>query len=192
MTREIVLDTETTGLSPEGGHRLVSVAAVELVNGKPTGREVSLLLNPGRPIPPETTKIHGISDAMVQDKPVFADVAKQLKDFIGDAPIVITCRTEAGKTLDIEFLNAEMKQAGAEPFKPAQWVNVRRWSEEMFGAAEARLDRVLDRYGIDRSVRDREGHSALLDAQLLAAVYPRLKADYARFKRRARPRPPRL
>lgn len=182
MKREVILDTETTGLLVTDGHRLVEVTGVEMIDGKLTGRELHLVVNPERDIPPESTKIHGISNAMVADKPVFAAVAKELIDFVGGDPIIITCRTypDTG-TLDINFLGFEMKKAGVAPFKASQWVNVRRWAEDMFGPDNARLDQILDHYKIDRSVRDREGHSATLDSRLLAAAYPLLKADYARF-----------
>ncbi len=181
--REVVLDTEATGLLTAEGHRLVSVTAVEMVDRKLTGREFEVIINPGRDIPAETTKIHGITDEMVKDKPLFAAIAKDLKKFIGDDPIIITCRTVDGLTLDVDFLDMEMKKAGLAPFKPEQWVNVRRWSEAMFGSDNARLDKVLDRYKIDRSERDKEGHSATLDARLLAAAYPLLLADYTKFKK---------
>jgi DNA polymerase-3 subunit epsilon len=188
--REIVLDTEATGLLPAEGHRLVSVTAVEMIDGKLTGKEFAVIINPDRDIPAETTKIHGITDEMVADKPGFAAIAKSLKDFVGDDPIIITCRTGNGLTLDIDFLDMELKKAGLTPFKSGQWVNVRRWAEAMFGDENARLDKILDHYKIDRSVRDKEGHSATLDARLLAAVYPLLRADYIKFKKSPKAKPP--
>lgn len=188
--REIVLDTEATGLYTADGHRLVSVTAVEMIDRKLTGKEFSVIVNPERDIPAETTKIHGITNAMVADKPVFAAIAKDLKEFIGDDPIIITCRIEKGLTLDIDFLDMEMKKAGLTPFKSGQWVNVRPWAEAMFGSENARLDKILDHYKIDRSVRDRDGHSATLDARLLAAVYPLLRADYLKFKKSHKIKPP--
>ncbi len=193
--REIVLDTETTGFLVADGHRLVSVTAIELVDRKPTGKEFSVIVNPGRDIPAATTKIHGITDEMVKDKPAFPAVAKELQDFIGASPIIITCYTmkdhDGGDyVLDIDMLNMEMEKAGLAPFPARQWVNVRRWAEAMFGSDQAHLDNILDRYKIDRSQRDREGHSATLDAQLLAAAYPKLLADYNKFKKQHKPKPP--
>ena len=181
MPRTIVLDIETTGLHTKDGHRILEVTAVEMKGSMTTGREFHVIVNPERDIPPEVIKIHGITQEKVADKPFFASIAKELRDFIGNSPIIITCRTIDGYTLDIEFLNMEMKNAGFPSFKDEQWVNVRRWSEVMFGNDKATLDKVLDRYRIDRSERDRNGHSATLDARLLAAVYPKLLEDYSKF-----------
>src|SRR4051812_14267928 len=109
MLREIVLDTESTGLLIADGHRLVSVTAVEMVDRKLTGREFEVIINPERDISADNSKIHGITNEIVADKPIFAAIAKELKEFIGDAPIIITCRTSNGLTLDIEFLKMEME-----------------------------------------------------------------------------------
>lgn len=194
MSRVVIIDTEATGLLIEDGHRFVEVAAIEMVDGKLTGQVFHTLINPDRDIPDEVVKIHGITNEMVADKPFFAAIAKELRDFIGDAPIVITCRTgKDGYVLDRDMMAMEMKGAGLPPFPDTQWLNVRLWSEAMFGNDEARLDRILDRYNIDRSERDKKGHSAILDAQLLAEVYLRLKADYQAFlsqQSSAKPTPP--
>ena len=179
--REIVLDIETTGLFTHEGHRMVEVAAVEVVNGRPTGREFYTLVNPGRDIPAEVSKIHGITNEKVAGKPLFAEVAAELRQFIADAPVVITCRTKDEYTLDKAFLNKELAEAGQRPVPEAQWLNVRRWSEVMFGEKAATLDKVLDRYEVSRKERDENGHSAILDARLLSEVYPRLLKDYISF-----------
>jgi DNA polymerase III subunit epsilon len=179
--REIVLDVETTGIFTGEGHRLVEIAAVELAGRRPTGREFHALVNPLRDIPAEVSKIHGITDADVRDKPPFAAIAAELRRFIGDSPVVITCRTAEEYTLDIAFLNKELGESGQPPVPEGQWLNVRRWSETMFGEKAASLDKVLDRYAISRRERDENGHSAILDARLLAEVYPRLLKDYMRF-----------
>lgn len=182
MTRKIALDIETTGLYTKDGHRITEVTALELKDGKPTGKEFSVMVNPERDIPAIITEICGITNEDVADKPFFASVAKELREFIGESPIIITCRTDKdGYTLDIAFLNMEMEKAGLPPFKAEQWVNVRRWSEMMFGNENATLDKVLDHYQVSRVERDQDGHGATLDARLLAEVYPRLLSDYTRF-----------
>ena len=180
--RELVLDTESTGLLLSDGHRLVEVALVEMINRKPTGRELHILINPDRDIPPEVVKIHGITNEKVKDAPKFADVAKEIRDFIGNDPVIITCRTNKdGYTLDIDMLNFELTKGGETEVPLSQWINVRRWSEAMFGEKAATLDKVLDRFGISRKERDENGHGALLDARLLAEAYPRLLKEYMNF-----------
>jgi len=176
--REIVLDVETTGLFTAEGHRMVEIAAVEMMGQRPTGREFYALINPGRDIPEDNSKIHGITNEAVKDKPLFAEVAAELRQFIGDSTVVITCRTKDEYTLDIAFMNAELQEAGQPKIPEDQWVNVRRWSETMFGEKAATLDKVLDRYGVSRKERDENGHGALLDARLLSEVYPKLLKDY--------------
>ena len=197
MLREIVLDTEATGDNLQNGDRLTEVAAIELVDGLPTGKVFHAYINPERSVPKELTDSQGkviphpayFTDEFMADKPVFTAIAKGLKAFIGDSPIVITCRTINGLTLDIDFLDMEIKKAGFAPIKAEQWINVRRWSEAMFGDDKASLNKILDHYKIDRSVRDKEGHSATLDARLLAAAYPKLLADYNKFKKALQPTP---
>ncbi len=179
--RELVLDTESTGILASDGHRLVEVALVEMINRKPTGRELHVLINPDRDIPEVVVKIHGISNDKVKDAPKFAEVAKEIRDFIGNDPVVITCRTKDNYTLDIALLNMELTKAGQEEIPASQWINVRRWSEAMFGDKNATLDKILDRYGISRKERDENGHGALLDARLLAEAYPKLLKDYMNF-----------
>ncbi len=177
--REIVLDLETTGLSPDEGHRITEVGAVELVDGKPTGKEFHAYVNPERDVPEFIEKLTGLSTEFLSDKPLFAEIAKDLQEFIGDAPIIITCRTgDDGTVLDEVFLNKEMKEAGMPAPESHQWVNIRKWSEQMYGNDEARLDAVLDRFEVDKSEREDKGHGALLDAQLLAEVYPKVKSDW--------------
>lgn len=188
--REIVLDVETTGLFTHEGHRLVEIAAVEMEGRRPTGREFYALVNPQRDIPAEVSKIHGITNERVADKPPFAEIAAELRRFIGNSPVVITCRTKDGYTLDMAFLNKELAEAGQRPVPEEQWLNVRRWSEMMFGEKSATLDKVLDRYDISRKERDDNGHSAILDARLLSEAYPRLLKDYMSFSANgAQPQP---
>lgn len=183
--RELVLDTESTGLFVSEGHRLVEVALVEMINRKPTGREFHVVINPDRDIPAEVVKIHHIDNERVKDAPKFKDIAAELREFIGNDPVIITCRTSDGYTLDIDMLNMEFKKAGEKEVPLAQWNNVRRWSELMFGDKKATLDKVLDHYGVSRKERDDNGHGALLDARLLAAVYPQLVKDHDDFVAKA-------
>lgn len=180
--RELVLDVESTGLFVADGHRIVEVAIVEMVGKKPTGRELHVYINPDRHIPEEVVKIHGIDDARVANEPKFEKIAKQIRDFIGDDQVIITCRTTNDYTLDINMMNMEFQKAGVREVPEQQWTNVRRWSEQMFGDKAATLDKVLDRYGVSRKERDDNGHGALLDARLLGAIYPNLSADYEKHK----------
>jgi len=191
--REIILDLETTGLCVKDGHRITEVGCIEMIDGVQTGHKLHLYINPERDVPEFITELTGLTEKFLSDKPVFADVAQKIRDFIGDDTIVITCRVKDSYTLDIAFLNAELEKACVTPaLKDKQWLNVRLWGEAMFDTYdEARLDSMLDHYGVDRSKRDDTGHSALLDAQLLAEIYPKLKADYLAFKKKGtKPAPP--
>lgn len=187
--RLIVLDLETTGLFVADGHRMIEVAAVEIINGRVTGVEFYALVNPGRSIPKEVSEIHHITDDKVCDQPAFAAVADQLRRFIGDDQVVITCRTKGNYTLDIAFLNMEFEKAGQPIIPESQWLNVRRWSEEMFGNGKARLDDLLERYNVSADERIEKGHGAILDARLLSEVYGPLLKDYLSFKSSAATEP---
>lgn len=182
MQRVVILDTETTGLDLAGGDRIISVGMVEMIGDTRTGRTLHAIVNPGRDSHPAALAVHRMTPEFLADFPAFADEAQAIRDFIGDSRIIITCRTteKDGKsyTLDEAMLTAEFARAGVTPPLPSQWINVRRWSEELYGQNGARLDAVLDRYGINRGERDTNGHGALLDAELLAAAYPRLKREY--------------
>ena len=113
---------------------------------------------------------------------MFAEIAQDIRDFIGKDTIIITCRHSPDYTLDINFLTAELKAASVrQDILDNQWLNVRKWSEKMFGTDQAKLDLILDHYGVDRSTREQNGHGALLDAKLLATVYPKLLQDYRTF-----------
>jgi DNA polymerase-3 subunit epsilon len=189
MERAVILDIETTGLYVDEGEKIVSVGMIEVIDGKPTGKTYYGCFNPGRDSNPHALAVHRLTTEFLKTKPAFATAAQTIRDFIGDAPIIITCRTSErhGKpyTLDEAFITAEMTAAGVTPPLAGQWVNIRRLSEEMFGQDGARLDAVLDRYGINRAEREKKGHDALLDARLLADVYPLIKADYAAFTQKA-------
>lgn len=195
MLREIILDTETTGLYVDDGDRLISIGMVEMIDGRETGVKLHVIVNPERDSHPEALKVHRMTPEFLSRFPAFADHAEEIRRFIGDDPVIITCRTTERDgnpyVLDKEFLNAELIRAGVEPLKEQQWVNVRLWSEEMFGHKAASLDNILNRYRISKTGRDKNGHGALLDAELLAAAYPQLKADYFAFKTpAAAPLPP--
>lgn len=162
--REIVLDTETTGLEPDQGHRIVEIGAVELADHLPTGRTFHRYVNPQRPMPREAQAVHGLGDDFLRDKPLFAAVAAELLDFIAEAPLVIH---NAG--FDIAFLNAELGRLGHPPLPTTRCVNTLDLARRRFPGAQASLDALCKRFGIDCAARTL--HGALLDSQLLAEVY---------------------
>jgi len=162
--REIVLDTETTGLDPRDGHRIVEIGAVELHSHLPTGRTFHVYLNPERTMPREAQAIHGLDDAFLRDKPLFASVAAEFMAFIGDAPLVIH---NAG--FDVTFLNAELTRIGYAPLDIARCVNTLELARSKFPGAQCSLDALCKRFGVDSSARTL--HGALLDSELLAEVY---------------------
>ncbi|MCS6987665.1 MAG: DNA polymerase III subunit epsilon [Sphingomonadaceae bacterium] len=162
--REIVIDTETTGLEPQEGHRLVEVGAVELVERVPTGRTLHLYVNPGRPVPPEAQKVHGLTDAFLADKPPFAAVAPELLAFIGHSPLVAH-----NALFDWKFLSFELAEAGHPPIPFERMVDTVEIARRVVPGVRHSLDALCQRFGIDLSRRVR--HGALLDAELLARVY---------------------
>lgn len=162
--REIVLDTETTGLDPLNNHRVVEIGCLELLNHVPTGREFHAYFNPERDMPAEAEAVHGLSDAFLSDKPLFADLADGFLEFIGDAPIVAH---NAG--FDLGFVNAELRRAGRSPLPSERTIDTVVLARRKFPGAQASLDALCRRFQIDLS--DRTKHGALLDAQLLAQVY---------------------
>jgi DNA polymerase-3 subunit epsilon len=164
MIREIALDTETTGLKPEEGHRIVELGCIELVNHVPTGRTFHYFLDPGRPMDPGATRVSGITDEMLAGKPVFADIAQAFLDFISDAPLVIH---NAG--FDMAFLNMELKRAGREELIFERAIDTVLIARRKYPGAPASLDALCKRFEIDLS--ERTTHGALLDAGLLAQVY---------------------
>jgi DNA polymerase-3 subunit epsilon len=162
--REIVLDTETTGLDPAAGHRIVEIGAVELFNQVPTGRVFHQYINPERPMPREALEVHGLDDAFLRDKPVFAAIAGPLLDFIEEAPLVIH---NAG--FDIAFLNAELARLGRPALAMTRCVNTLDLARRRFPGAQASLDALCKRFAVDCTARTL--HGALLDSHLLAEVY---------------------
>jgi DNA polymerase-3 subunit epsilon len=162
--REIVLDTETTGLDPDSGDRIVELGAVELVNHMPTGRTFHAYVNPQRDVPDEAVEVHGLTAAFLADKPVFAAVAAEFAAFVGEARLVIH---NAG--FDMKFLNAELGWAGLPSIPWARAVDTLELARRRFPGAQSSLDALCRRFGVDNS--GREKHGALLDSELLAEVY---------------------
>lgn len=162
--REIVLDTETTGLDPLNGDRLVEIGCIELVNRIPSGQTFHAYLNPDRGMPSEAFAIHGLSDEFLKDKPRFVAVADAFIGFLGDAPLVIH-----NASFDIGFLNAELERAGRPLIGRERLVDTLLLARRKHAGASNRLDDLCVRYAIDHSRRTK--HGALLDAELLAEVY---------------------
>ena len=165
--REIVLDTETTGLNPYEGHRVVEIGCVELVNRIPSGAVYHAYLNPERGMPPEAEAVHGLSVQFLADKPLFADVADDLIAFLSDATLVIH---NAG--FDLAFLNAEFERLKRPPIGREHAVDTLTLARRRHPGGPNKLDDLCSRYGIDNSRRTK--HGALLDAELLAEVYAEL------------------
>jgi DNA polymerase III subunit epsilon len=165
--REIIIDTETTGLDPLSGHRVVEIGAVELINHSLTGRVFHNYVNPERVVPADAIAVHGLTDAFLADKPLFGAVADEFLTFVGDAPLVAH---NAG--FDIAFLNAELKRAAKPPITPERVVDTPVLARRKHPGGHNTLDDLCSRYGVDRSRRTQ--HGALLDAELLAAVYVEL------------------
>lgn len=162
--REIVLDTETTGLDPKAGHRIVEIGAVELVNHLPTGRSQQLYINPERDMPAEAFAVHGLSEEFLADKPTFAEIAEDFLGFVGDATLVIH-----NAEFDMKFLNAELDRLGRPALPAERAVDTVGMARRKFPGAPASLDALCRRFQID--LTDRTLHGALKDARLLAEVY---------------------
>ena len=166
--REIVLDTETTGLDPAEGHRIVEIGAIELINHVRTERSFHVYLNPGRPMPPEAEAVHGLTDAFLRDKPPFAAAVGDFLAFLDGAPLVIH-----NAAFDLRFLNAELAREGLAPIPAERAVDTVAMARRRFPGAPANLDALCRRFGVDNS--GREKHGALLDCELLAEVYLELR-----------------
>ena len=164
MLREIVLDTETTGLEPAEGHRIVELAAVELSDHLPTGRTFQTYLNPERDVPEEARRVHGLSREFLAGFPTFAEAVDELLAFLGESPLVIH-----NAAFDLKFLNAELVRVGREPLSPARVIDTLTLAQRRFPGAPASLDALCRRFAVDASTRIL--HGALLDCQLLAEVY---------------------
>jgi len=162
--REIILDTETTGLDHANGDRIVEIGAVELHNRFPTGRTYQAYINPERPMHRDAQNVHGLTDAFLANKPLFGACVEEFLAFVRDATLVIH-----NASFDIGFLNAELERAGHAPFRFERVVDTLVLARRKHPGAPNGLDALCARYGIDNS--NRVKHGALLDAELLAEVY---------------------
>ncbi len=162
--REVVLDTETTGLDPKSGHRIVEIGCIELFNHVPTGETFHCYVNPEREMPAEAERVHGLSEQFLSDKPLFADVAEAFVTFVGEAPLVIH-----NAAFDMGFVNAELALVGRDILPMDRAIDTVSMARRKFPGGQASLDALCRRFGIDLS--ERSLHGALLDARLLAAVY---------------------
>jgi DNA polymerase III subunit epsilon len=162
--REIVLDTETTGLDPFQGHRMVEIGCVELINRIPSGQVFHRYLNPERDVPAEAFAVHGLSEAFLKDKPFFAEIAEDLIAFVGDAPLVAH-----NAAFDYGFINAELERCAKPQLARERIVDTLLLARRRHPGGPNSLDALCLRYGIDNSRRTK--HGALLDAEILADVY---------------------
>ena len=165
--REIIFDTETTGLDPNTGDRMVEIGCIEMVNRVATGRTYHEYFNPERDMPAEAEKIHGLSATFLSDKPRFAEKAEGMLEFLGDAPLVAH-----NAQFDFGFLNHELAQCGLAEVGMDRMVDTLVLARRRHPGAKHSLDALCSRYGVDRSHRTL--HGALLDAELLAQVYVEL------------------
>lgn len=164
MTREIVLDTETTGLNPAEGHRIVEIGALEMINHVPTGKTFHVYINPERPIDPDAIAVHGITDERVAGEPVFADIADAFIEFLGASKLVIH-----NASFDMGFINAELERLGQPQLPADRAIDTLMLARRKFPGAQASLDALCRRFNIDNS--HRELHGAMVDTDLLADVY---------------------
>lgn len=164
MSRELVLDTETTGLDPNTGDRIVEIGAVELINHMPTGRTYHQYINPERDMPQGAFDVHGLSSEFLSDKPVFKAIADDFLKFVGDDKMVIH-----NASFDMKFLNAELKWVGLTVLPMDQAVDTLEIARRKYPGAQNSLDALCRRFGIDNSMREK--HGALLDSEILAEVY---------------------
>ena len=166
--REIALDTETTGLNPKDGHRIVEIGCIELINRVRTGNNYHTYVNPRRDMPDVAFNVHGLSSEFLSDKPIFTEIAKEFTDFIKGASLVIH-----NAAFDMGFINSELENIGMLPIPIGRAIDTLQIARKKFPGAQATLDALCRRYGIDLSRRTK--HGALLDADLLADVYVELK-----------------
>lgn len=169
MTREIVFDTETTGIDPLEGHRLVEIGCVELENLLPTGRVFQAYINPERDMPMEAYRVHGLSSKFLSDKPIFSQVVDGLLEFLGDDSQLVAHNAE----FDMRFLNWELENIGFAPLSKSRVVDTLAIARRKFPGMRVSLDNLCRRFNVDLSARTK--HGALLDSELLAEVYLELQ-----------------
>ena len=162
--REIAFDTETTGLEPKRGHRIVEIGCIELVNRVRTGKFFHTYINPERDVPMRVVNIHGITEEFLADKPLFRKIAKEFIEFVGSSPLVIH-----NAAFDMKFINFELERASFPEISKKRAIDTLIMAREKFPGTKASLDALCDRFGINLSRREK--HGALLDAELLAEVY---------------------
>jgi DNA polymerase-3 subunit epsilon len=178
--RTVVLDFETTGLSPKDGHRAVSLSMIELVDGKPSGKEMDLFFNPHRPVPSYATKVHGLDDAFLKQQPSFRSQAEDISKFIGKNATLVAHNAK----FDMKFMKDEFRRAGVKMPATKGVVDTLQLARDLYGRkkGQATLDAVLDNLKIDRSKRDADGHGAKIDTQLLADAYkPLVETHWKQF-----------
>jgi len=162
--REVILDTETTGVDPASGHRVVEIGCIELIDGVRSGQFFQAYLNPERDMPEEAFRIHGISGEFLKDKPGFAEIVDSFLTFIADSPLVIH-----NAAFDMRFINAELERVGFPPLPFDRAIDTVTMARKKFPGSPANLDALCKRFNIDLSSRTK--HGALLDSELLAEVY---------------------
>ncbi|GLR66797.1 DNA polymerase III subunit epsilon [Acidocella aquatica] len=167
MSRSVLFDTETTGFEPLTGDRVIEIAAIELINDLPTGEQFHALLDPERDIPTESTRVHGITNAHVEGKPKFADVAEAMLKFFGDSPLVAH-----NAPFDFAFIDFELTRIGRAKLERARMVDTLVMAKARFPGMPNSLDALCRRFNVDLSARTT--HNALLDCKLLADVYVEL------------------
>ncbi len=165
MTREVALDTETTGFDPFNGDRIIEIGAVELIDHMPTGRTCQLYINPEREVPAEAIAIHGITNEFLKDKPTFIECYSEFMDFIADDSKLIIHNAE----FDMKFLNWELENIGHKPINWDRVIDTLTMARKKFPGSPANLDALCRRFKIDNTARTY--HGALLDSELLAEVY---------------------
>jgi len=167
VSRSVLFDTETTGFEPLTGDRVIEIAAIELFNDLPTGAQFYALLDPERDIPSDSTRVHGITNAHIEGKPKFVDVADEMLKFFGDSPLVAH-----NAPFDFGFISAELERIGRKPLDKARMVDTLVLAKQRFPGMPNSLDALCRRFDIDLSARTT--HNALLDCKLLADVYVEL------------------